>query len=179
MTTEAISQRPKARKKQVCHAERIVVILPLALLIGAYISQYVFGLYPCEMCWWQRYAHFAALWCGVVALGEPRDIKRPMIIAGAIFLTISGLIGGYHAGIEYGWWQGITSCTSAIKADSGDFLEAIMKAPIIRCDHAPWSLAGISLAGFNFIFSMVGAGTVFYLRYKNGGSWKNCVKKPS
>jgi hypothetical protein len=32
-----------------------------------------------------------------------------------------------------------------------------MAVPLIRCDQVQWSLAGISLAGFNAIFSLSGA----------------------
>ena len=46
---------------------RIALGVPLALLGGAYLSQYGFGLAPCEMCWWQRYAHFAAIAFAVLA----------------------------------------------------------------------------------------------------------------
>ena len=42
-------------------ARLLAFAVPAALLGGAYLGQYAFGLYPCEMCWWQRYAHFAAL----------------------------------------------------------------------------------------------------------------------
>ena len=42
-------------------AQLVALVVPAALLAGAYVSQYAFGLYPCEMCWWQRYPHFAAL----------------------------------------------------------------------------------------------------------------------
>ena len=48
-------------------ARALAVLVPAALLGGAYISQYVFGLPPCEMCWWQRYPHFAALGIGLLA----------------------------------------------------------------------------------------------------------------
>ena len=41
-------------------ARMIALLLPAALLIGAFGSQYWGGLHPCEMCWWQRYAHMVA-----------------------------------------------------------------------------------------------------------------------
>jgi disulfide bond formation protein DsbB len=41
------------------HAQRLALALPALLLAGAYVSEYGFGLYPCEMCWWQRWPHFA------------------------------------------------------------------------------------------------------------------------
>lgn len=123
---------------------------PAALLGGAYVSQYVFGLYPCEMCWWQRYPHFAALALAAFALLRPPG-RGAVLLAGAAILA-SGIIGGFHAGVEYGWWEGLTACTNNA-ASGGDPLEAIMNAPLVRCDVAPWSLFGISLAGWNFLFS--------------------------
>ena len=54
-------------------ARLLAVATPLVLLTGAYISQYVFGLVPCEMCWWQRYGHFAALAIAVLANLMPRQ----------------------------------------------------------------------------------------------------------
>jgi disulfide bond formation protein DsbB len=38
-----------------------------------------------------------------------------------------------------------------------------MAAPIIRCDVAQWRLFGISLAGFNAIFSLAAAALVLTL----------------
>ena len=70
-------------------------------------------------------------------------------------LLLSGLIGLFHAGVEYKWWEGFTTCSSAVNYGD-DPLAAIMNAPVIRCDTAPWTLAGISLAGFNFLFSVTG-----------------------
>ncbi|MCX7863520.1 MAG: disulfide bond formation protein B [Novosphingobium sp.] len=129
----------------------LAVATPLILLGGAYLAEYGFGLFPCEMCWWQRYAHFAALAFAVAALLCPRGTMLLWLSAAAI--AVSGLIGGYHAGVEYGWWQGVTSC-SALPASGSDPLEAILAAPLVRCDVAPWTLFGISLAGWNFAFSL-------------------------
>ncbi len=36
---------------------------------------------------------------------------------------------------------------------AGDALDAIMNAPLVRCDQAPWDLLGVSLAGWNFLIS--------------------------
>src|SRR3546814_3417668 len=55
------------RRSAPTRATWLVLALPAALLGGAYVAQYGFGLYPCEMCWWQRYPHFAAL--GLAAAG--------------------------------------------------------------------------------------------------------------
>lgn len=133
----------------------------MALLGGAYLSQYGFGLYPCEMCWWQRYAHFAALPFAALAFLAPR-LARPATALAGLAIGTSAAIGAFHAGVEYHWWQGFTECTS-YAARGGDPLDAIMNAPLIRCDAAQWTLLGISLAGFNFLFSGAAAAAIFAL----------------
>lgn len=142
-------------------ARWLALALPAALLGGAYLSQYGFGLPPCEMCWWQRYPHmFAIVFAGLACFWRP---VRPLVAVAALAILVSGLIGGFHAGVEYGWWKGVTACTASPVAAGGDPLDAIMNAPVIRCDVAPWDLFGISLAGWNFLFSIAGALAVFGL----------------
>ena len=143
-------------------ARALAVLVPAALLGGAYIAQYGFGLPPCEMCWWQRYPHFAALGIGLAAYA----MKPPQVwaaLAGLAIIT-SGLIGGFHAGVEYGWWEGITGCSTL--PTNIDVMDPAA-APLIRCDVAPWTLVGISLAGFNFLISCtLGAAIVALAAYR-------------
>ena len=147
-------------------ARVLALAIPVLLLGGAYVSQYVFGLYPCEMCWWQRYPHMIAIPFAVLAFfWRP---AAPLVAVAALAILVSGLIGGFHAGVEYGWWEGVTACTSSAFAEGGDPLAAIMNAPVIRCDVAPWDLWGISLAGWNFLISTIGALMIFGLVARNG-----------
>lgn len=141
-------------------AQAIALFLPLALLAGAYISQYGFDLYPCEMCWWQRWPHFAAIAFVVASLVLP--VKRVFVALAGLAILASGLIGGFHAGVEYDWWEGITGCAIPV-AEGADPIEAIMNTPLVRCDEAPWDLFGISLAGWNFLVSGAGAIAIFAL----------------
>ena len=134
-------------------AQRLALGLPLMLLGGAYLSQYGFDLYPCEMCWWQRYPHFAAI--GFAALSYVAAPRRLWIGLAGVAILVSGLIGGFHAGVEYGWWEGLTACATTFDPDANP-LDAIMNAPLVRCDVAPWTLFGISLAGWNFLISTAG-----------------------
>ena len=144
-------------------AQRLAIGVPALLLGGAYVSQYGFGLVACEMCWWQRYAHFAAL--ALALASTVLAPKRVWIALAGVAILVAGLIGGFHAGVEYGWWEGFTTCSSL---DLGsDPLAAIMNAPLVRCDEVQWSLFGISLAGFNFLISSVaGIAILFLLRRK-------------
>ena len=137
-------------------ARALALAVPLLLLAGAYVSQYGFGLYPCEMCWWQRYPHLLALALALLAFILPAG-RTPLIALAGLSILASGLIGGYHAGVEYGWWQGLTACSTNASAAGGDPLDAIMNAPLVRCDVAQWRLLGVSLAGWNFLFSVAAA----------------------
>ena len=145
------------------NAYSLAFLLPVALLGGALISQYIFGLYPCEMCMWQRWPHLVAIILALSALlFRSRGWSIPVVVAAAVAILASGLIGGFHAGVEYGWWEGITSCSTNL-ASGGDMLDSIMNAPLVRCDVAPWSLFGISLAGFNFLLSVSGAILILFM----------------
>ena len=141
-------------------ARALALAVPAALLGGAYVGEYVFNLIPCEMCWWQRYAHFAALALAVLALLRPS--AKALTWLAALAILVGGLLGLYHAGVEYGWWDGLTACTSEVKLGD-DPLSAILSAPMIRCDQVQWSLAGVSLAGFNFLISAPAALLIFAL----------------
>jgi len=142
----------------------MAVAVPLGLLAGAWSFQIWGGLFPCEMCWWQRYAHIAALGFAVLALlVGARRMRLALVALAALAIAASAAIAGYHAGVEYGWWQGFTACTSNVKFGHGDPLAAIMAAPTVRCDEVQWQMAGISLAGFNFLISGMAAGVIFWL----------------
>ena len=147
-------------------ARLLALAVPAALLGGAYLSEYGFGLYPCEMCWWQRWPHFAALALALVSFFAPP--KKLWIALAAGGILTSGAIGFFHAGVEYGWWEGVTSCAAIPLPDSGESaLDAIMNTPMVRCDEAPWTLLGVSLAGFNFLFSGLGGLFIFRLLAKD------------
>jgi disulfide bond formation protein DsbB len=155
------------RSNKLATANWIALLLPAALLAGAFGSQYIGGLNPCEMCWWQRWPHLAALPIALLAFPAPVPLRRVLVATAGIAIAISGAIGVFHAGVEYHWWEGITACASSIRGN-GDLqatLDAIMNAPLTRCDVAPWSLFGVSLAGFNAILSLGGAALVWVLAW--------------
>ncbi len=133
----------------------LALAVPAVLLGGAMLSEYVGKLYPCEMCWWQRYPHGVAILLAIAALLSPLTAPRTRVLTllAALAIAVSGAIGAFHAGVEYGWWEGLTTCTTT----GATSLEDIMAVPLIRCDQVQWTLGGISLAGFNAIFSLGGA----------------------
>ncbi len=152
-------------------ARAIAFGLPLLLLLGALGSQYLGGLYPCEMCHWQRWPHYSAVLIAGASFFVPqRSLRASLVIVAGLLIAVSGAIGLFHAGVEYHWWNGITACTATVSMTGttpAERLAAIMNAPMVRCDAAQWTLAGISLAGFNAILSLGGAITIFALMRKS------------
>jgi disulfide bond formation protein DsbB len=148
-------------------ARTIALLLPLALMAGALSSQYLGGLVPCEMCMWQRWPHYAAIAAAALAILMRRTaLSRPLTIVAGLLILLSGLIGVYHAGAEYHWWNGPQHCTGLSLGSGPDLMRSILAQPLIRCDVPQWTLFGISLAGFNAIFSIAGGLTVLVLCLK-------------
>ncbi|WP_299774545.1 disulfide bond formation protein B [uncultured Tateyamaria sp.] len=126
----------------------------VALLLGAFAFQHLGGLPPCKLCIWQRYPHAAAIALGALAFFVPLPI---LIALGAIAALSTAGVGAYHVGVEQGWWEGPTSCSSGAvdSLDPDALFDQIMAAPLIRCDEIAWQFAGLSMAGWNMVLSIL------------------------
>tara|TARA_R110002049_G_scaffold95177_3_gene233771 strand:+ start:360 stop:812 length:453 start_codon:yes stop_codon:yes gene_type:complete len=136
---------------------RLVLLATLgsaALLLGAYGFQHLGGMAPCKLCLWQRWPHATAIVIGLVIM-VTGEVKAAWL--GAVAALSTAGIGLYHVGIEQGWWEGPTSCSSASVSgmSAQDLMNQILAAPIVRCDEIAWQLAGISMAGWNAIASLL------------------------
>jgi disulfide bond formation protein DsbB len=150
-------------------ARLVALLLPLALLGGALGSQYLGGLHPCEMCYWQRWPHGAAIVLAALAFTGPAQSQRSrtLTLLAALAIAISGAIGVYHAGVEAKIFEGFTTCTAnATGATTSDLLKQITHAPLIRCDQVQFRFLGISMAGWNAILSLGGAALILLLTLK-------------
>jgi len=136
----------------------------LALMLGALGFQHLGGMAPCKLCIWQRWPHVIAIGFGVLALIA---LPRLMAAGGVAAALTTAAIGGYHTGVERGWWQGPTSCSSSgasgISAD--DLFDQIMSAPLVRCDEVPWAMFGLSMASWNMLASL-GLAAVWLMAFR-------------
>ena len=140
---------------QAALARLLALIVPVGLLGGALGSQYLGGLHPCEMCYWQRWPHAAAILLAGAAFLLPARARLLTALA-ALAIAVSGAIGVFHAGVELGWWEGLTRCT----AGGALSLDDLMNVPLVRCDQVQWSWLGISMAGWNAILSLGAAASI-------------------
>ena len=136
----------------------------LALLLGALGFQYFAHLPPCEMCHWQRWPYIAAAVLGLVIVSVWKRDARLLAILTIVLIAVSGLIGAYQAGMQWGILPGPEACTVAHAYVMG----SNAPPPEISCNAVTWSLFGLSLAAYNAIFAFLIAGTgVFLLSRKH------------
>lgn len=123
-----------------------------ALLLGAFAFQHIGGLAPCKLCLWQRWPHAAAIVIGLAAMA----MRGPLLpwLGALAALTTAG-IGGYHTGVERGWWQGPASCSGGGALDTSSLLSTEAPLNVVMCDEVVWDLAGLSMASWNMIASLL------------------------
>src|SRR5258707_15460540 len=96
----------------------------------------------------------------LLALGAAKDASRVVLLGGLAILAIAALgnawLGTYHAGVEWGLWQGPTDCTGPVGnlGSAGNLLERLDTVKVIRCDEVQWRFLGLSLAGYNVLISL-------------------------
>ena len=151
MSTPTISQLFSHRK-----ATNLAALTAAGLLIAVFAMQYIGGLAPCSLCLTQRWPHGIALALSLLAMmpitGAPT--RRILLTMISLAFATTASIGAYHAGVEYGWFVGPATCSGNIDGNTvAELKRQLLAQPVVRCDEVPWSLLGISLAGYNFLIS--------------------------
>jgi disulfide bond formation protein DsbB len=137
----------------------LIVAVCLGTLATAFASEIWGGLKPCILCIYQRWAYGVAAGFGLlgVILGASLVLRRLMVaLAGLSFLAGAG-IAFFHVGVEQLWWRGTDACHApSFDPDLSleQLREAMLATDFVSCDVIPWSLFGISMAGYNVPFSL-------------------------
>jgi disulfide bond formation protein DsbB len=119
----------------------------LTILIGAWIFEYA-GYAPCELCLMQRWAYYVGIpMAAFLGLANPRWIT-PGLIALGLILTANAVFGVFHAGVEWKFWDGPSTCSGGGALSDG--LPNLMK-PGVMCNEPALRILGLSLAGWNAI----------------------------
>lgn len=127
----------------------------LLLLLGAFGFQYIGNLAPCHLCILQRWPHAAAIAIALAAITVGWRLRRSLAIVGAAAMAVSVGLAVYHIGVEHLWWAGPSSCTGIDPAGltADQLLAQLQQAPLARCDEIAWDFLGVTMAGWNAIFS--------------------------
>src|SRR5690349_15783303 len=130
----------------------------LALILGALGYQYLGGMPPCHMCHWQRWPHIAAAMIGLLGGGFlPRRFAVPVALAAILLVAVSGLIGAYQTGMQWGYLTGPTACTGQRYVLGSNVI------PEVQCDNLIPVFLGQSLAFWNAVISLGVAGIAGFL----------------
>ena len=142
-----------------------ITAVAVATLAGAWFFQLVLDIRPCPLCLEQRYVYYLAIPLGALtALAAGKDAARAVLLGGLAILGLAALgnavLGTYHAGVEWGFWQGPTDCSGPIGnlGSAGSLLQRLDTVKVIRCDEVQWRFLGLSLAGYNVLISLAMAG---------------------
>lgn len=144
------------------------LIAAAAMLAIAHAFETFGGLPPCTLClrqrevyWWAGGAAAAAML--IVRLPGARRLRAPSCwLLGLIFLVGAG-VAAYHAGAEWKFWPGPSTCASAGGGSGVDVaaMSALLQGAKIKppaCDEALWRFLGLSMAGWNVLISLALAG---------------------
>lgn len=139
-----------------------VAVIAVATIAGAWFFQLVLDIRPCPLCLEQRYAYYLSIPLAVlVAIAAGRGAPRGVLVTGLAILALAALanavLGGYHAGVEWKFWQGPTDCSGPIVdfGKAGGLLQQLDTVKVIRCDDVQWRFLGLSLAGYNVLISLL------------------------
>ena len=136
----------------------LLASISIFTLSFALISQYGFGLYPCEFCLYQRIPYAVVI---VLAFFGIMATKMMGPQYGAFNITLCGIallincgLAFYHLGIEQQWWISGCSTPDFSGMSMDEISTALNNAPNVRCDEIAWQLFGISMAGYNIIICL-------------------------
>jgi disulfide bond formation protein DsbB len=162
VTFEATAKPLHGRETSPALAAALAIsVIAAVTLMGAWFFQLVLDIRPCPLCLEQRYAYYLAVPLGaLVAWAAAKHAPRAVLVAGFALLALAALanayLGAYHAGVEWGFWQGPTECSGPVLdlGRAGSLFDNLDKVKVIRCDEVQWRFLGLSLAGYNVLISL-------------------------
>ena len=132
-------------------------------LASVFISQYLFGLHPCDLCIYQRWPFGINIALGIIGLLSAR-LALPMISLATISFFVNAGIAIFHSGVERKWWAGLEGCSTPDMSGSiEDLMARIQSTAVTRCDEIAWvdPIVGLSMANYNVVFCLILAGLAF------------------
>ncbi len=137
------------------NAALFVAAVSFASLAGAWIIDWA-GYKPCPLCLEERIPYYAAVPGGLIAAYlATKAPKLAALILAALCLALlyNAGVGVYHAGAEWHFWQGPSTCSGGDVQATSSLAERLRHNDAVRCDEAALRIFGISLAGYSVLLS--------------------------
>lgn len=137
----------------------IIALLAAAAPLFALGSETWWGLAPCALCLWQRWPYWAAAGLAALGVAIPGRGRAILLVLAGVAAFASAAIGGFHVGVEQGWWPSPLPGCAAPQASGGtasidDLMRALAPAPTKPCDAATFPIPGLplSMAAMNLLY---------------------------
>jgi disulfide bond formation protein DsbB len=137
------------------------LFLAAVAILTALGFQYIGGYVPCMLCLIERYAYYAGIPVLFIALaltsGGYRGTAAVLFFLVALAFLANAGLGVYHAGAEWKFWPGPTTCGGgeSLATSAGSLLNDIQGIKVMKCDEASFRFLGISFAGWNVVSSLL------------------------
>ena len=147
-----------------------IFIVSVCVVIFVHYLEYI-GFTPCQLCIYQRWPWYLIIFLSLISIFYNKKVYPYNKFTIFMIFVGSAAYAGWHAGIEWAFWEGPTTCvTGTNKIEShNNLLENIQNIQsFVSCSEAGFRFLGISLAGYNFISSLIMAiYTFLFLRNEN------------
>ena len=91
----------------------------------------------------------------VLGLLGSRWYSRALLGAATLVLLGGAALAEYHVGIEQGWWALPASCVAGGTAATVEDLKRMLQGAPPACDQVSFAFLGLTLAGWNFVVSLL------------------------
>jgi disulfide bond formation protein DsbB len=136
-----------------------ILAVAAAVILAALGFEHIGGYQPCALCLMQRTPYYIGIPLAAAAAIAAGVATSPRLVAllfagfAALMLYNSGL-AAYHAGVEWGFWEGPAACAPTVEIGSAaEMLNQLETAHAPSCTEASWRLLGLSFAGWNLLVS--------------------------
>ena len=130
----------------------VIALLSILSLISAIYIEYIIGIKPCKLCLYQRVPYILSIFLCFIGYGNIK--KKIWLYLLIMVFLISGVLAGYHVGIENNIFPEFSGCTANnLDIMEKDELLNSLKNSVPNCKNINFKLAGFSLATINLFIS--------------------------
>jgi disulfide bond formation protein DsbB len=159
MTASDLTTSPANQTRTVT---ALFLAVAMAAVVGSALGfEHIGGYIPCALCLEQRTPYYIGAPLMLVAAivsraGGPSWVVRGLLAVGGLLMLYGLVLGVYHSGVEWHWWEGPASCATsadAVTKDAGSLLGDLSSKKPPSCDAAALRVLGLSFAGWNVLAS--------------------------
>ena len=131
----------------------IIFLISIFAVITAFIAEYGFNLFPCEMCLKQRYPYYFIIIIFIFFYFINKKYLFWFNILGELALFYGLFYSAWHVGIEQKIFEVSTTCSYNLSNNSSaeNLKQQILNQDIVSCGEISWTIFGFSAATLNML----------------------------